>query len=126
MDTPLGSIAQGYAINIEHILCNVFECERFGFGGIVNSDFIRKQPFTAMACGLAFIYATCGSLQREEILAFIGEYEFFKEMALDTLLSFDTSSKDIDGVTFELNYKNGHDAVENMVEDFRKLCKSRE
>ena len=47
-----GAHAQGYAVSIEHILCNVFECERLGFSGIVNSDFIRKQPFSSIACGL--------------------------------------------------------------------------
>lgn len=118
-----GAHAQGYAISIEHILCDVFDCERFGFGGIVNSDFIRKQPFTAMLSGLSFIYATAKDYKQEEIINFIEEYSFYSEMSLDMLLSFETSKKDINGITIEINYNNGEEAVEKMIEDFREVCK---
>lgn len=49
--------AQGYAVEIEHILSNIFECERFGFGGQVNSDRIRRHPYLSMVQGLAYLYA---------------------------------------------------------------------
>ncbi|MGE4282842.1 MAG: hypothetical protein AB7G87_03900 [Clostridia bacterium] len=123
MSIHIGAHAQGYAVSIEHILCDVFGCQRFGFGGIVNSDFIRKQPFPAMLCGLSFIYATAGKDKQTEIIKFIEEYSFFSEMSLDLLLSFDTSTKNIDGITIELSFENGENAVENMIEDFRKVCK---
>jgi hypothetical protein len=120
MTYAIGS-AQGYATSIEHILCNVYQCERFGFGGIVNSDFIRKQPFTAMVCGLSFVYSNATNNKQIEIEKFITEYSFFSEMSLDLLLSFDTSKKDINGITFEINFENGERAVEKMIEDFRKV-----
>ncbi len=123
MDYPIGSRAQGYAINIEHILCNVFDCERFGFGGIVNSDFIRKQPFTAMACGLSFVYSTASDIKGIMIKKFIEDYSFFSEMSLDLLLSFETSTKDIDGISYEINFENGKTALEKMIEDFRQAVK---
>ncbi|MBC2726107.1 hypothetical protein [Desulfosporosinus sp.] len=123
MDIHMGSLAQGYAVSIEHILCNVFNCERFGYGGIVNSDFIRKQPFTVMACGFSFIYANAKSDKQKEIIEFINNYSFFSEMSIDTLLSFDTSTKEFNGITIEISYKNGQEAVEIMIEDFRKLCR---
>lgn len=124
MEIHKGALAQGYAVSIEHILCKVFDCERFGYGGIVNSDFIRKQPFTAMACGFSFIYATAKSDKQKEIIEFINDYSFFSEMSIDTLLSFETSTKDINGITIGINYKNGQEAVENMIDDYRKLCKN--
>ena len=118
-----GAHAQMFAVNIEHILCDVFECERFGFGGIVNSDFIRRQPFTAMACGLSFIYANAETKKQAEILKFIEDYSFYSTMSIDDLLSFDTSQKNINGITIELNFKNGKEAIECMIDDFRKVCK---
>ena len=36
--------AQGFAVEIEHILSNIFECDRFGFGGQTSGK-IRKHPF---------------------------------------------------------------------------------
>jgi hypothetical protein len=114
---------QSYAVSIEHILCNVFGCERFGFGGVVNSDFIRKQPFTAILSGLSFIYATAGREKQLEIEAFIEEFSFYSEMSIDGLLSFDTPTKMIEGVTIEINYNNGEKAIEDMIEKFRKICR---
>lgn len=123
MLNPIGAHAQGYAVSIEHILWDVFECERFGFGGIVNSDFIRKQPFTAMACGLSLVYANAANNKRITIEKFIEEYSFFSEMSLDLLLSFEASEKNIDGITIGINFENGEKAVEKMIEDFRKVLK---
>lgn len=114
---------QSYAISIEHILCNVFRCERFGFGGVVNSDFIRRQPFAAILSGLSFIYATAGREKQLEMEEFIKEFSFYSEMSIDDLLCFDTSTKTIDGITIEINYNNGEKAIEDMVEKFRKVCK---
>lgn len=36
-DNPVAR-SQSYAVEIEHILCKIFECERYGFGGVVNSE----------------------------------------------------------------------------------------
>lgn len=49
--------AQGFAVEIEHILSNIFECDRYGFGGQVNSNEIRKHPYLSMTQGLAYLYA---------------------------------------------------------------------
>lgn len=121
----IGAHAQGYAVSIEHILCNVFDCERFGFGGIVNSDYIRKHPYSAMTCGLACLYATANSTRRAEITKFVENFYFFSDMSLDELLSFDSSEKVIDGVTIGIDYDNGEKAVEDMIEKFRDVCKSK-
>ena len=123
MNCDIGSHAQSYAVSIEHILCNIYKCERYGFGGIVNSDFIRKQPFPAMLCGLSFIYSNATNNKHIEIDKFINEYYFFREMSLDVLLSFDTSKKEINGITLEISFENGERAVEKMIEDFRKVLK---
>ena len=114
--------AQGYAVSIEHILSRIFNCERFGFGGQVNSDRIRRHPFLSITQGLAYIYATSTSEKRSEISNFNNEYFYYEEMSLDTILSFDTSEKVIDKCTIGINAENGLLLVEKMLEDFRKIC----
>jgi len=114
---------QTYAIEIEHILCRIFSCERFGFGGIVNSDFIRQHPYTAMVCGLAYIAATADNARRNEIETFISNFSFYSDMSIDTLLSFETSEKVIDGITIQLEEDNGQQTVEKIIVEFRKVVK---
>ena len=121
----IGASAQSYAVSVEHILCNVFNCERFGFGGIVNSDYIRKHPYAAMTSGLAYIYATANSAKKSEITKFAEDFNFFSDMSFDELLSFDSSEKVIDGVTIGIDYENGEKAVEDMIERFRSICKNK-
>ena len=118
-----GVSAQNHAVNIEFILRDVFNCERYGLGGIVNSDFIRKQPFTAIACGLSFLYATAEFESQLEIINFIEEYSFFSEMSIDFILSFDTSSKVVNGINFEIDFKNGEQKVKKIIDDFKKIVK---
>lgn len=55
---------QIYANEIKHVLCDIFLCERNGFGGIVNSDFIRTHPYTTMVAGLAYLAATVDDKKR--------------------------------------------------------------
>jgi len=52
-----GSKIQSYAINIEHDLTSEYNCDRFGIGGIANSDHIRRVGFYhCMAMVLAKYY----------------------------------------------------------------------
>ena len=125
MDVLIGAKAQGYAITIEHILCDIFECERFGFGGIVNSDHIRKYPYHAMTNGLAYIYFSANEGQRKKIDNFIDTNYFYANMSIDTLLSFETNSQIIDGSTYSLDYENGKAALEALIEQFRNLVNRR-
>lgn len=118
-----GAYAQSCAIDIEHILCNIYKCDRNGFGGIVDSDFVREQPFTAMACGLSFIYGTANEDKKKEIEGFITEYYFFRKMSLDLILSFETSTKEIEGILMEISFKNGKEAADSIIKDFRNVVK---
>ena len=52
-----GAKMQQYAISIEHDLCYEYSCDRFGIGGISNSDHIRSSGFYhAMAMVLVKYY----------------------------------------------------------------------
>lgn len=111
--------AQGYAVEIEMILRNIFKCDRFGFGGQVNSDAIRKHPFLSMTQGLAFLYATEEN-KREKIDEFIDSFSFYSDMSLDKLLSFDTKEQSFGIETIELQKDNGLEEVEYIISAFRK------
>jgi hypothetical protein len=124
MTMVIGAVAQGYAVTIEHILCDIYDCERYGFGGVVNSDFIREQPFSAITCALSFVYSNADDIKRVEIDKFIENYYFFRKMSLDLLLSFDSSTKNIDGITYDISFDNGKKAIDTMIEDFRKVIKN--
>lgn len=97
--------AQGYAVEIEMILRNIFKCDRFGFGGQVNSDAIRKHPYLSMTQGLAFLYATEEN-KRKQIDKFVDEFSFYSDMSLDELLSFDTNEKVVGSTTIGLTKSN--------------------
>lgn len=112
--------AQGFAVEIEHILSNIFECERYGFGGQVTSDKIRKHPYLSMTQGLAYLYAL-NPQKRKAIDNFVEQFSFYSEMSLDELLSFDTNEKTIDKCTIQIEKDNGLEQVEYMIEEFRKV-----
>lgn len=111
--------AQGYAVEIEMILRNIFKCDRFGFGGQVNSDAIRKHPYLSMTQGLAFLYATEEN-KRKQIDKFVDEFSFYSDMSLDELLSFDTNEKVIGSTTIGLTKSNGLEEVEYIISAFRQ------
>lgn len=112
--------AQGYAVEIEMILRNIFKCDRFGFGGQVNSDAIRKHPYLSMTQGLAFLYATEEN-KRKQIDKFVDEFSFYSDMSLDELLSFDTNEKVVGSTTIGLTKSNGLEEVEYIISAFRAI-----
>lgn len=114
--------AQSYAVEIEMILRNIFNCDRFGFGGQVNSDAIRKHPFLSMTQGLSFIYATQEE-KHPKIDKFINEFSFYDNVSLDDLLSFDTNEKTTGSYTMQLAKNNGLEEVEYIISSFRQAIK---
>lgn len=114
--------AQGFAVEIEMILRNIFKCDRFGFGGQINSDAIRKHPYLSMTQGLAFLYATEEN-KRKQIDKFVDEFSFYSDFSLDELLSFDTNEKIVNSTTIGLTKNNGLEEVEYIISAFRDVIK---
>lgn len=114
--------AQGYAVSLEHELRRVFQCDRSGFAGIANSDFIRKNPLAAVLATCGFLYAKADDIGRTQIENFIVDTRFYWEMSLDELLSFETNSKNIGNGTIELEYENGEKALEDIMDKFSEIC----
>ncbi len=103
-------------------MSRVFGCERFGFAGIVNSDFIRRNSLAAVLATCGFIYAQVGSEDRTRIEKFIEDTSFYWQMSLDKLLSFETSSKTFELETIELEYENGEKALLDIMDKFSAIC----
>ena len=115
--------SQSYAVSIEHILCNIFSCERYGFGGVVNSDYIRKQPFAALFCGLACLYPRSTPEKKARIEKYIENHMFYANMSIDYLLSFETNIKTDDITTIEIDFNNGEEALQSIIETYREVIK---
>lgn len=125
MERLIGAEAQGYAIEIEHIMSTIFNCNRFGVGGIVNSDVIRRMPFTSMIHALTHNYATADKATRQKLENFIEELSYYCKWSIDDLLEFETNNKTIveNGIpnSYEIPYNNGQEAVENLINKFRSI-----
>ncbi len=112
---------QQYSIDIEHILGRIFDCDRFGVGGLVNSDYIRRQPFSCMMQGLCYQYASADDKKKVEIEEFFSEYSFYSKWDIDTITSFDSSSKTIEKTTWEIEFQNGKEAIEYIISEFQRI-----
>lgn len=113
---------QPHAIEIETILRDVFNCDRMGFGGIVNSDFIRKNPFAAMFSAAGYLYANSNVEKKEEIEEFIKNNQLYTNMSINDILSFETSQKEENGKIIEIEFENGEEAIKSIKDNFRKIC----
>ena len=109
---------QSYAIEIEHQMWKIFNCERFGVGGLVNSDYIRKYPFHSMVCALMHLYSTSN---KKAIESFFENYSFYADWSIDTILSFENQEKVIDGITYQLDAENGQKVLEKMLDKFIEI-----
>ena len=114
--------AQGYAVSIELDMRRVFGCERYGFGDVVNSDFIRKNPLAAVLATCGYVYGQVDDVKKETIEKFIQDTSFYWEMSLDELLSFETSSKTVGIGEITLEYENGEKALEDIMDKFSEIC----
>lgn len=112
--------SQGYAVEIEWILRNVFECDRCGFGGQVDADHVRKHPYLSMTQGLAYLYAIHPE-KRASIDKFVESFSFYSDMSLDDILSFDTNEKVSDMCTIQIEKDNGLEQIEYMIAEFKKV-----
>lgn len=120
-----GAAAQGYAISVEHVVRNIFGCSRFGFGGLVDSDVIRKNPLGTISAGLGYLFANANDNKKTKIEKYLENYSYYLEMSMDELLSFDSSSKRTDKCIQEIEYNNGKEAIEDYIEKLENLVREK-
>ncbi len=114
---------QIYAVEIEHIMSKVFNCDRFGLSGLVNSDYIRKYPIHSINCALSHLYGKNNHINGE-IESFIEKYNFFAQWSIDNILLFETSKQIINGIEYEIPFVHGDLAINTIIEDFKKIVYS--
>lgn len=113
---------QSYADRLEHIMCDVFNCERFGIGGLVNSDYIRRHPFTAMVSTLTFLSGSRNADNIEGVSKFFEDFSYYSGWSIDDFLNFDSNSKTFANGNIE--YDNGEEAMKDIISAFSETCKA--
>jgi len=98
--------SHNYAIEIEHILCEIFECDRFGFGGIVDADFIESGMIVGIASALATFYKNVDSSKKRAIDEYLNKYNFYRDKRIDAIIE-----------------EYGEVEMEAIINDFEKLLK---
>ena len=115
--------AHSYAISIEHILRNVFNCERGGFAGLIDADSIEKNSYVSIACALGYLYAKSYTAKQADIEKFINAYGYYLNFGIRELILFKTSERGIGGTTYTIDFDNGEKALEVIVKELSKVCK---
>ena len=113
---------QNYAVSIERIMRSAFDCDRSGVGGLVESDYIRDYPFTAMMSTIMYLCERNNSDSINVASDFFDKYSYYGKWSIDKLLSFDSNTKEIDGCNYEIEYANGEEAIVAIIAAFSEIC----
>ena len=68
------------------------------------------------------MYALVDEQGKNQIEAFINDTEFYWEMSLDDLLSFESSGKTVGIATIEIEYDTGEEALIDNIKKFETIC----
>lgn len=114
--------SQNFAVRIELIMRSVFECDRSGVGGLVESDYIRKYPFTAMISTIMYLCKRNSGDNINVASNFFDKYGYYGKWSIDELLSFDSNTKKLDNCIYEIEYANGEEAMNAIIAAFSEVC----
>lgn len=96
---------QNYAIDVERIMRGVFDCERFDIGNLVNSDYIRHNPYISMVGTLMYL---CGKNEKnsiENVSEFLGQYSDYSSLSFE-----------------EIEREYSEEKIKEMIQNFSELC----
>lgn len=113
--------SQNFAVWIEHIMRDAFECER-GEIGLVHSDYIKFHPFLTIMCTLTFL---CKQDEADDIRIvsdFFNKFRDYDKLSIDELLSLKSNTFEINGFEYESEYTDGEEVLQAMITEFRKAC----
>lgn len=113
---------QSYAVSIERIMRSAFDCDRSDMGGLVESDYIRKYPFTAMMSTIMYLCERSDSNGINVASDFFNKYSYYGQWSVDQLLGFESATAEIDGCNYELEYANGEEAMNAIIAAFSEVC----
>lgn len=103
---------QNYAIQIEGPMRKAFGYDRSEVGGLVNSDYIRQHPFTALMCTLAFLCKSDDDYDVDAVSNFFERFQCYEGMSIDQLLDSENNCKVI----------SGEDIPQTMIDGFYEAC----
>ncbi|MGC8718403.1 MAG: hypothetical protein ACP5TY_00140 [Thermodesulforhabdaceae bacterium] len=115
--------AHSYALSIEFILRRVFNCERSGFGGLIDADAIEKNCYVPIASALGFLYANADEVKKQKIEKFIIDYDFYLQLGIQELLLFTTNEREINGISYSIEFENGEKAISEIIKALETVCK---
>lgn len=113
---------QNYAVEIEKIMRNAINCERSDMGGLVESNYARKHPFTAMMSTIMLLCDRNNSESIEIVSDFFAKFQYYGQWNIDEMLRFKTDTQVINGCECKIEYTNGEEAVKAMIGTFDKVC----
>lgn len=116
------AVAHAFAVEIEEIMCGVFNCERYGLGGQVDADGIKHHPFLSMTQALAFLFAKKPE-KKNEIFEFMKEYALIENLGIESILSSPSSERKIsNNIVIDLGCEDGNEYMKQFVKRFREVC----
>lgn len=103
-----------YSILIESTLRSMFDCDRGGFGGLVEADSIDQAWSVSIAFGLGKLAST----KEKEVTQFYEKYAYYLSMDLRELANLQSPSDQL-----LKEHKTGEEAIKAVIEDFSSLRK---
>ncbi len=113
---------QNYAVSIERIMRSAFDCDRSDVGGLVESDYIREYPFTAMMSTIMYLCDRKDGNSISIASNFFDKYSYYGQWDIEELLNFDSNTKETDGCNYEIEYANGEEAIKAIIAAFSEAC----
>ena len=111
--------AQNYAVRIEITMRDAFECGRFEIGGLINSDYVKKNPFMAMMITLAYLCDRGEAESTKIITEFFERFCSYDKLSVNEILNMVENSE---GDTDENKYANGEEALKDIIACFEADC----
>lgn len=111
--------SQEWAKQIEDIMAEIFDCDRFGMGGIVNSYYISEYPIHVMFCGLTYLYGM--GLEENEIRAFFEKVSMYAPFSIDDFLRAKNQNVVVKDREYTMDEADGELQLKAIIQEFSEL-----
>lgn len=63
------------AIILEHLVCKLYKCERYGISGLADADILEYNPLIALILVISYIYANDSQISNNQYQGILNKYE---------------------------------------------------
>ncbi|MGL5641143.1 MAG: hypothetical protein ACRDDM_02680 [Paraclostridium sp.] len=81
----MSGLSHSKAVSLEHTIRRLFNCDRFGFGGYIDSDMIEKKPMQLLALGLATVYNSKNQETKNQIDVFLEDTFRYEDLSIEQI-----------------------------------------